>query len=68
MKLIQFAEAVAKGWGVADMFCLSTQAFNFFVQKGGFRLGSPDDLPASRREKYDTNGRNSQVLVKSIDS
>ena len=24
---------------------LSTQAINYFVQKGGFKLGKPDDLP-----------------------
>ena len=51
---------------VATLFCLSTQAFNYFVQKGGFRLGTPDDLPPARREKYEQNGRRSQVLVKSL--
>ena len=44
-----------------------TQAINFFVQRGGFHLGSPDDLPPSRREVYEKNGRRSAVLVKSLE-
>ena len=33
---------------------------------GGFVEGSPDDLPASRRSRYDQSGRNSKVLVKRL--
>jgi amino-acid N-acetyltransferase len=66
LKLMQFAENQAKARGAADLFCLSTQAFNYFVQKGGFRLGTPDDLPPTRRERYDRSGRRSQVLVKKL--
>jgi amino-acid N-acetyltransferase len=65
-KLIQYGENLARSKGLAMLFCLSTQAVNYFVQKGGFRLGTPDDLPPTRREKYDINGRKSQVLVKSL--
>jgi amino-acid N-acetyltransferase len=65
-KLVQFAEARAQDGGAAQVFCLSTQAINYFVQKGGFRLGTPLDLPSSRRESYDRNGRRSQVLVKQL--
>lgn len=65
-KLIQYAENVARSRGVAVLFCLSTQAVNYFIQKGGFFLGSPDDLPAGRREQYDRNGRKSAVLVKPL--
>ncbi|MBA4062335.1 MAG: amino-acid N-acetyltransferase [Isosphaera sp.] len=65
-KLIQYAEAVARGKGLRTLFCLSTQAANWFVQKGGFRLGTPDDLPAARRERYEQSGRRSKVLVKSL--
>jgi amino-acid N-acetyltransferase len=46
--------------------CLSTQAFNYFIQKGGFSVGKPDDLPPGRREAYEKNGRKSQVLVKQL--
>jgi amino-acid N-acetyltransferase len=66
VKLIHYAEEVARARGLAELFCLSTQAINYFVQKGGFRLGTPDDLPPTRRERYDQNNRRSQVLVKSL--
>ncbi|QJW92773.1 amino-acid N-acetyltransferase [Frigoriglobus tundricola] len=65
-KLIHFSEEVARRRGIAKLFCLSTQAINYFVQKGGYKLGSPDDLPPPRREKYDQHGRRSQVLIKSM--
>jgi amino-acid N-acetyltransferase len=65
-KLMAYAENVARARGIGKLFALSTQAINFFVQKGGFKLGTPEDLPPARREKYDLNGRRSQVLVKPI--
>lgn len=65
-KLIRYAEDAARARGFGELFCLSTQAVNYFVQKGGFRLGTPDDLPAARRERYEQHGRKSQVLVKSL--
>jgi amino-acid N-acetyltransferase len=65
-KLTQYAETQARSLGAAELFCLSTQTFNFFVQKGGFHLGSPDDLPPARRERYDRSGRKSLVLTKSL--
>ena len=42
---MQYAEDQARGRRGRRLFCLSTQAFNYFLQKGGFRLGTPDDLP-----------------------
>ena len=65
-KLMQYIETQARGSAMTKLFCLSTQAVNYFVQKGGFRLGVPDDLPASRRERYDRSGRRSQVLIKDL--
>lgn len=65
-KLIKFAEDQARAQGFETLYCLSTQAINFFVQKGGFTLGTPDDLPPSRRNVYDRSGRKSQVLVKRL--
>ena len=65
-KLMQYIETQARGSAMTKLFCLSTQAVNYFVQKGGFRLGIPDDLPASRRERYDRSGRRSQVLIKDL--
>ena len=64
-KLMQYAEARAKTLDVGTLFCLSTQAFNFFQQKGGFVAGKPDDLPG-RRERYDKSGRHSLVLLKRL--
>jgi len=65
-KLIQFVENRAREIGVTELILLSTQAFTYFQSKGGFVEGSPDDLPPSRREKYDQSGRNSKVLVKKL--
>src|SRR5262249_58848752 len=66
LKLMHFAENQARTAGAQELLCLSTQAFNYFVQKGGFRLGTPDDLPPTRRAAYDRSGRRSQVLVKKL--
>jgi len=65
-KLMTFAEEAAKQKGVKTIFLLSTRAFNYFQQKGGFKEGSPNDLPPTRREKYETSGRNSKVLIKPL--
>jgi amino-acid N-acetyltransferase len=65
-KLIKYAEEQARALGFSTLYCLSTQAINYFVQKGGFQLGSPDDLPPARRDLYDRSGRKSQVLVKRL--
>jgi amino-acid N-acetyltransferase len=65
-KLMTFAEDAAKHKGVKTIFLLSTRAFNYFQQKGGFKEGSPNDLPTGRREKYEASGRNSKVLIKSL--
>jgi amino-acid N-acetyltransferase len=65
-KLMQYAEAQARAAGMTQLFCLSTQAFNYFQQKGGFTPGSPDDLPPIRRERYERSGRRSLVLFKNL--
>lgn len=65
-KLIQFIESKAKEMNLNELITLSTQAFTYFQSKAGFAEGTPDDLPAARREKYDQSGRNSKVLVKKL--
>lgn len=65
-KLIQFVESKARELGINELLALSTQAFTYFQSKGGFAEGTPDDLPPSRREKYDASGRKSKVLVKKL--
>jgi amino-acid N-acetyltransferase len=63
-KLMLFAEDAARAKGVKKIFLLSTRAFNYFQQKGGYKDGSANDLPQARREKYEASGRNSKILVK----
>jgi amino-acid N-acetyltransferase len=65
-KLIQFIENKAREMGLGELLTLSTQAFTYFQSKGGFAEGTPDDLPPTRREKYEQSGRNSKVLVKKL--
>lgn len=65
-KLMRFLDPLAREKGLKAIFALSTQAFNYFSQKGGFKEVSPDFLPPIRREKYDQSGRNSKVLWKEI--
>jgi amino-acid N-acetyltransferase len=64
--LMQFVEAKAHEAGLRELIALSTQAFTFFQNKGGFAEGTPDDLPPERRAPYDQSGRRSKVLVKKI--
>jgi len=65
-KLIQFVESRARELGLATLVTLSTQAFTYFQSKGGFTEGTPDDLPPTRRDKYDQSGRKSKVLLKKL--
>jgi amino-acid N-acetyltransferase len=65
-KLLQFVENRARELNLTEIFALSTQAFTYFQSKGGFMEGSPDQLPSSRREKYDQSGRRSKVLIKKL--
>jgi amino-acid N-acetyltransferase len=65
-KLMHYAEDQARAAGARQLFLLSTQTFNYFMQKGGFRPGALDDLPPSRRERYERSGRHSQVLLKPV--
>lgn len=65
-KLMAFADQLAAEKGVKQVFALSTQAFNFFQQKGGYAEATPDSLPPERRKKYDASARKSKVMVKSV--
>ncbi|HEV3204813.1 MAG TPA: amino-acid N-acetyltransferase [Gemmataceae bacterium] len=66
--LMHYAEQQARAGGAKELFCLSTQTFNYFVQKGGFQHGTVEDLPIDRRERYERSGRRSQVLVKKLEA
>ncbi|MEQ1858598.1 MAG: amino-acid N-acetyltransferase [Chthoniobacteraceae bacterium] len=63
-KLMAFTEQLAAEKGMRHIFALSTQAFNYFQQKGGYAEVTPEELPPERRKKYDASGRNSKVLQK----
>ena len=66
LKLTNFVEMKARELGIEELFALSTQAYTYFASKAGFVEGTPEDLPPSRREKYDQSGRKSKVLVKKV--
>jgi amino-acid N-acetyltransferase len=65
-KLMAFVEQLAAQKGVKEIFALSTQAFAYFQQKGGFQETLPEFLPQDRLEKYEQSGRNSKVLIKPV--
>jgi amino-acid N-acetyltransferase len=64
--MVQFVESRARERGLHTLLALSTQAFNYFLSKTGFREGSPEDLPPDRRARYEASGRKSKVLVKPL--
>jgi amino-acid N-acetyltransferase len=65
-KLMAFAERLAAEKGMHQIFALSTQAFAYFQQKGGYHEVTPAELPAERREKYEASNRNSKILMKDL--
>jgi amino-acid N-acetyltransferase len=65
-KLIQFTENKARELGLHELIVLSTQAFTYFQSKAGFIEGSSEDLPPTRREKYEQSGRKSKILLKRL--
>jgi amino-acid N-acetyltransferase len=65
-KLMNFAERLAAEKGMQQIFALSTQAFAYFQQKGGYHEVAPSELPQERREKYEASNRNSKILMKDV--
>lgn len=65
-KLMAFVENLAVEKGVKNLFALSTQAYSYLQQKGGYHSAEPALLPAARRAKYEASGRNSMVLLKQL--
>ncbi|MDA3851403.1 MAG: amino-acid N-acetyltransferase [Spirochaetaceae bacterium] len=60
-RLVQYLIDQARKKGLRQVFVLTTQSSDWF-QKLGFNLGSPKDLPLSKRENYNRQ-RNSRVLI-----
>ena len=65
-KMMHFVENQARMLGVKKLFALSTQAFNYFQQKGGFVEVDPSALPPERLDQYAKSGRHSKVLCKEL--
>jgi len=65
-KLMTFVENLAREKGHTRLIALSTQAFAYLEQKGGYAQAQPDVLPPARLEKYLGSARNSKILVKSL--
>lgn len=65
-KLMTFAEQKARELGIRRLLALSTQTFNYFLQKGEFKEGDISMLPATRRAAYEQSGRRSKILYKDL--
>jgi amino-acid N-acetyltransferase len=65
-KLMAFIETLAAERGLRQLFALSTQAYSYLQQKGGYTEAGIDILPRSRREKYLSSARNSKIVIKQI--
>jgi amino-acid N-acetyltransferase len=65
-KLVAFVEALAAEKGMEKLVALSTQAFAFFQQKGGFVEVGPEELPPERLSRYEASSRNSKILAKRL--
>ena len=63
-KLMAFVENLAREKGLKNLFALSTQAYSYLQQKGGYNAADSSSLPPTRRVRYETSGRNSVVLIK----
>lgn len=65
-KMMTFAEKLATEKGMTHIFALSTQAFAYFQQKGGYHEVQPTELPEIRRSRYEQSNRNSKILMKAL--
>ena len=65
-RLLSHAEAMARADGFRRMFVLTTQAEDWFVERG-FMPACIDDLPVSRQVLYNYQ-RNSKVMIKELSS
>jgi amino-acid N-acetyltransferase len=65
-KLMSFVENLARERGFSKLIALSTRAFVYLQQKGGFVEVGAEILPPARRAKYESNSRNSRILLKNL--
>ncbi|MDR3002522.1 MAG: amino-acid N-acetyltransferase [Fibromonadaceae bacterium] len=62
--VVNFLIEKAKNQGAEKLFLLTTQASDWFYTLG-FKDGTLDDLPKSKKESYDIN-RNSKIMVMEV--
>lgn len=62
--LLKRIERRARGQGLKRLYALTTHTPHWFRERG-FREASRDELPAARRQRFDTQ-RNSKVLTKTL--
>lgn len=65
-KLVEYALKSASQKRFKRIIALSTQTATFFTDVCGFKIGSSEDLPESKRNEHASNGRKSKVLIKSL--
>jgi amino-acid N-acetyltransferase len=63
-RLLKSIEQQARQAGMKSLFVLTTRTAHWFLKRG-FKIGSVDQLPATRKDVYNW-ARKSQVLVKSL--
>jgi len=66
-KMIEFGLKLAKERGATTVLAMSTQAYTFFTSVCGFSEADKDALPESRLKSYEDSGRNSKILIKTLD-
>ncbi len=67
-KMVKYACLEAQTRKASKVVALSTQATTFFRDAAGFAEGKLSDLPKTRRDEAEHNGRASKVFVKRIGS
>lgn len=63
--LLNRAEARARKHGITRLFSLTTRTPHWFIEHGFSKTDSAE-LPAPRQQQYNSNGRQSIVLVKTL--
>jgi amino-acid N-acetyltransferase len=66
-RLVEYACIEAAREGAARLFVLSTQSFSFFKRICRFEEGTVDHLPEARRRSLEKSGRNSRILVTTLE-
>ncbi|OYV05113.1 MAG: hypothetical protein CFE26_13325 [Verrucomicrobiales bacterium VVV1] len=68
VELVHHAEKLAESRHIPKVFALTNRAADFFRERLGYTLGTPEDLPLVRRNQYIASGRDSLVFFKSLNA